>query len=64
MLNSGFPFFLPEVKKMTMKFQGEKSEVPGRNSYSKWGMQDVSMYAQIPFILPEATTGHSPAFES
>jgi hypothetical protein len=40
----------------------KKSEKSERKSYSKWGMQDVHLYAQIPFILPEGITGHSPAF--
>jgi len=49
---------------MTMNVQSEKARNQGGGPYSKRGMQDVFLYAQKPFILPEMTTGHSPSFES
>jgi hypothetical protein len=39
-----------------------KSEKSGRKSYSKWGMQDVYLYAQIPFHLARMDNRPFPIF--
>jgi hypothetical protein len=39
---------------------GRKSKKPERKSYSKWGMQDVYLYAQIPFHLVWQEPTHIP----